>query len=123
ARLVPRALVLEGHLTEPRESIPDVRRVVDRQTTSTARIDVCERAIGKLCSLLRAKRWHAQMIARTGGPTSAACARETGGGQPRRTSTCSRQSARRCRRPTLSVGRAFGAACGGDQSALRAHRV
>ena len=45
---------------------PDVRRVVDRQTPFTARVDVCERAIGKLCSLLRTKRWHAQMIARTG---------------------------------------------------------
>jgi hypothetical protein len=43
-----------------------VRRVVDRQTPITARVDVCERAIGKLCSLLRAKRRHAQMIARTG---------------------------------------------------------
>ena len=39
AGLVPRAFVLEGHLAEPRESIPDVRRVVDRQTTSTARIE------------------------------------------------------------------------------------
>src|SRR4029450_8721770 len=67
ARLVPRALVLEGHLAEARESVAHVRRVVDRQTPSTARVDVCERAIGKLCSLLRAKRWHAQMIARTGG--------------------------------------------------------
>jgi hypothetical protein len=66
ARLVPRALVLEGHLAEPRESVPDVRRVVDRQTPFTARVDVRERAVGKLCSLLRAKRWHAQMIARTG---------------------------------------------------------
>lgn len=45
---------------------PDVRCVVDRQTTSTARVDVCERTIGKLCSLLPTKRWHAQMVARTG---------------------------------------------------------
>ena len=66
ARPVPRALVLEGHLAEPREGIADVRRVVDRQTTSAARVDVCERTVGKLCSLLRTKRWHAQMIARTG---------------------------------------------------------
>jgi hypothetical protein len=40
---------------------------VDRQTPFTARVDIRERAIGKLCSLLRTKRWHAQMIARTGG--------------------------------------------------------
>ena len=59
ARPVARALVLEGHLAEPREGIPDVRRVVDRQTTSAPRIDVCKGAVGKLRALLRAKRWHA----------------------------------------------------------------
>ena len=64
-RPIPRALVLERHLAEPREGIPHMRRVVDRQTTSAARIDVCKGTVGKLRTLLRAERWHARMIART----------------------------------------------------------
>ena len=59
ARPVPRGLVLEHHLAEPREGIADVRRVVDRQTTSATRIDVGKGAVGKLRALLRAQRWHA----------------------------------------------------------------
>jgi hypothetical protein len=47
------ALVLEHHLAEPRERVPDMRRVVDRQTTSAARIDVRKGAVGKLRTLLR----------------------------------------------------------------------
>ena len=65
ARPVPRALVLEHDLTEPREGIPDVRRVMDRKTTLAARIDVCKGAVGKLRTLLRAERWHPRMIATT----------------------------------------------------------
>jgi hypothetical protein len=53
------------HLAEPREGIPDVHRVVNRQSTSTARIDVREGAVGKLRALFRAERWHALMFART----------------------------------------------------------
>jgi hypothetical protein len=83
ARLVPRALVLEGHLTEPRESIPNVRRIVDRQTTPTGRIDVCKRAVGKPCSLPRAQRWHAQIIARTDGPTPPAAEQRPAETSPR----------------------------------------
>ena len=64
ARPVAGALVLERHLTEPREGIPDVLRVVDRQTTSAPRIDVCKGAVGKLRTLLRAESWPARMIAR-----------------------------------------------------------
>lgn len=53
------------------------RRVVDRQTTSTARVDVCDRTIGKLCSLLRTKLWHAPDDRKNRrGPTSAAADRE-----------------------------------------------
>ena len=62
---VARALVLEHHLAEPCQGIPDMRRVVDRQTTSATRIDVCKGAVGKLRTLLRAERWHRRMIART----------------------------------------------------------
>ena len=64
ARPVPRGLVLEHHLTEPREGIADMRRVVDRQTTSAARIDVRKGAVGKLRTLLRAEPCHPRMIAR-----------------------------------------------------------
>jgi hypothetical protein len=46
ARPVPRVFVLERHLIEPREGIPNVRRVVDRQTTSAARIDVRKGVVG-----------------------------------------------------------------------------
>src|SRR5215213_8023284 len=59
----PSAFVLEGHLAEAREGIAHVSRIVDRQTTSAARIDVCEGAVGKLRTLFRAKRRHAFMIA------------------------------------------------------------
>jgi hypothetical protein len=111
SRLVPRALVLEGHLTKPREGIPNVRSVVDRQTTSTARIDVSERAIWKLRSLLRAKRWHAQMIARTG---SIPAHRGTASGGGQRGPRCSRLAFRaslgashfRCVRANIRTRRA-----------------
>jgi hypothetical protein len=65
ARPVPGAVVLERHLAEPRERIPDVRGVVDRQPTPAVRIDVGKRAVRKLRTFLRAERWHARMIART----------------------------------------------------------
>ena len=64
ARAVPRGLVLEHHLAEPREGIAHMRRVVDRQTTSAARIDVRKGAVGKLRTLLRAERCHPRIIAR-----------------------------------------------------------
>ena len=76
ARPVPRALVLEHHLTEPRERIPDVRRVVDRQTTSAARIDGCKGAVGKLRTLLRVEPWHPRIIARTDARNGDARARD-----------------------------------------------
>lgn len=62
---VPRALVLERHLVEPRERISDVRGVVDRQTTSATRIDVCKGAVGELRALLRAEPCRGRMFART----------------------------------------------------------
>ena len=65
--LVPRFLVLEAHLAEAREGVADVRRVVNGQTAPAARVDVRERAVRELRTLLRAKRWHAGMIARTDG--------------------------------------------------------
>jgi hypothetical protein len=43
---VPGSVVLKGHLTEPREGIPDVRRVVDREAPFAARIDVREVPVG-----------------------------------------------------------------------------
>src|SRR5215212_621403 len=63
ARPVPRGFVLEGHLAEPCEGIPDVRRVVDGQTTLAARIDVREGAVRELRALLGSKRGHAQSVA------------------------------------------------------------
>ena len=63
ARPVPRGLVLEHHLAEPRERIPDVRRVVDRQATAAVRIDVREGAVGKLAARLGAEPCHLAMIA------------------------------------------------------------
>jgi hypothetical protein len=42
-----------------------MRRVVDRQTTPPARIDVRKGAVGKLRTLLRAERSHPGMIATT----------------------------------------------------------
>jgi len=58
ARAVARVVVLERHLAEAGERVPDVCRVVDRQAASAARVDVCEGAVGQLRTLLRAKRWH-----------------------------------------------------------------
>jgi len=63
ARPIARPVVLERHLAEPREGIAHVRRVVDRQTTSAARIDVRKGTVGKLRTLPGAKRWHRRMIA------------------------------------------------------------
>jgi hypothetical protein len=37
---------LERHVTESRERIADVRRIIDRQTASAARIDVRKGAVG-----------------------------------------------------------------------------
>jgi hypothetical protein len=64
ARPVPRALVLERDLTEPREGVPHVRRVVNWQATPTTRIDIGEGTIRKLRTLSRPKRRHTGMIAR-----------------------------------------------------------
>jgi ketosteroid isomerase-like protein len=58
ARPVPRVVVLEGHLAEARQRIPDVRRVVDRQAALAVRIDVRKGAVRKLRALLRPKGWH-----------------------------------------------------------------
>jgi hypothetical protein len=63
ARFVAGGLVREYHLAEPCEGIADVRRVVDRQTTSAAPIDVSKGAVGKLRTRLRAERCHPRMIA------------------------------------------------------------
>jgi hypothetical protein len=65
ARAVSCLVVFKRHLTEPRQGIPDVRCVVDRQATMAARIDVRKGAVRKLRTLLPAERWHARMIART----------------------------------------------------------
>jgi hypothetical protein len=76
---IPRDLVLERHLAKPREGIPDMRRVVDRQTATAARIDVCKGAVRKLRALPRAKRWHPRMIARTVLPLCAKVNSRSGG--------------------------------------------
>lgn len=62
-RPVAGLFVLERDLTEPCERIPDVRRVMDRQTASARRVDVRKGAIRKLCALFRGEGWHARMIA------------------------------------------------------------
>src|ERR671922_1654937 len=71
ARPIPRGFVLERHLAEPCEGIPDMRRVVDRETALAARIDVGEGAVGKLSSLLRAESRHPRHDRSTGWPRSA----------------------------------------------------
>ena len=58
ARPVSGGLVLERHLTEPRQSVPDVRRVVDRQPPAPGRVDVGKGAVGKLRALLCAEPCH-----------------------------------------------------------------
>src|SRR4051794_10648768 len=73
ARPVTRVLVLERHLAEPSEGIPNVRRVVDRQPTSPVRIDVREGAVGELRALFRAEPSHAHMFARTRWAAGGAC--------------------------------------------------
>jgi hypothetical protein len=62
ARHVARLFAFERDLAEARERIPDVRRIMDRQTPAAIRIDVREAAVGKLRTLLGGERWHAQMI-------------------------------------------------------------
>src|SRR2546425_8233275 len=41
-RAFARGIILEGDLIEPRQGVPDVRGVVDRQAPAALRIDVCE---------------------------------------------------------------------------------
>ena len=77
ARPVARGLVLEHHLTEPRKGIADMRRVVDRQTTSATQIDGRKRAVGKLRTLLRAEPRHPRMIATTDAQTGDRRARQS----------------------------------------------
>ena len=54
ARAVARTLVLERHLAEPCKGVPHVRGIVDRQPAPAGRVDVRERAVGKLRALLGA---------------------------------------------------------------------
>ena len=58
ARPVAGRLVLELDLAEPGERVADVSRIVDRQPAPTARIDVCERPIGKCRTFLRIEANH-----------------------------------------------------------------
>jgi len=88
-RPVPRVVVLERDLAEPRECIAHVRRVVNRQAAFAVRIDVCEGAVGKLRAVLGAKRRHALIIASQipkpeRAEMSESPARETSGGDDRR---------------------------------------
>ena len=66
ARAVTPGVVLEGHLVETREGVPDVRRVVDRQAALHG-LNRCRqrRCVGKLRTLLRGERWHRRMIGRS----------------------------------------------------------
>jgi hypothetical protein len=63
ARAIPRAVVLEGDLAEPRQRVAHVRGVVDREATCAARIDVGKGAVGERRTLLGRERCHAGMMA------------------------------------------------------------
>ena len=58
ARPLQSGFVFEGHLREARESVANVRFVVDRQTPPAPRIHVGEGALGQLLSILGAELAH-----------------------------------------------------------------
>ena len=70
-RLVPCGLVLEDDLVEPRERVPDMWGVVDRQAAPALRIDVGKRAVGQAGALFRVER-HQVMIAKRPQPAERA---------------------------------------------------
>ena len=61
---IARRLVLEEDLVESRERVPYVGGVVYREVALPLGIDICERAVGKLCARSRVQPRHRQMMAR-----------------------------------------------------------
>jgi hypothetical protein len=59
ARPLSGGLIFEGDLPEPYEGVSDVTGIVNGQPAPPAGIDVCERTVWEVCSLLRVETGHA----------------------------------------------------------------
>ena len=57
-RPVAGGVVLEPDLVEPRQRIPDMGLVVDREPAAARRIDIGERAVGQSSALRGVQLWH-----------------------------------------------------------------